>query len=169
MKNEKRVRLKPLRESGCNDPAGVVHFGRDSWSQIEKSALHDFDRLICTDAVAARVVVALIRLTERGSGGVVVISRASLCNMLNVSNATLGRAITRLINERWVQRVRIGSVAAFAVSSAVAWTGSRTEREFAVFSATVVAARSEQDAETLESHELRQLPALQSIAKFDDD
>lgn len=140
-------------------PQEVVHYSPMTFSMIEKQALLDMDTLIAREPTAARVLTHLIRLTEPGSGGVVIISRATLGKMLKVSDPTVGRAIRVLVEGSWIQRMRIGGAYALAVNKSVAWTGPRGQMEHAVFTATVVASRDEQDAAALASPDLRRVPA----------
>ena len=107
---------------------------------------------------AARLIVSLIRLIEPGSGGVVVISRAAMAELLEVSLPTVQRALKTLVSGHWVQRLKIGGAYALAVNKTVAWVGPRGQLDHAVFSATVVASRAEQDAAGINPGELRQLP-----------
>lgn len=88
----------------------------------------------------------------------VVISRAAMAELLEVSLPTVQRALKTLVGGQWVQRIKIGGAYALAVNKAVAWVGPRGQLDHAVFSATVVASRAEQDAAGLNPGELRQLP-----------
>ena len=125
---------------------------------IEKVALHNLDLLMQKDMQAARLVMSLIRLMEPGSGGVVVISRAAIGELLGVSLPTVQRALKTLVEGGWVQRIKIGGAYALAINKTVAWVGPRGQMEHAVFNATVIASRSEQDAAGINPGELRQLP-----------
>ena len=136
----------------------VIQPGFAHFAMVEKVALHNLDELMRTDMQAARLIVSLIRLIEPGSGGVVVISRAAIAELLDVSLPTVQRALKTLVGGHWVQRIKIGGAYALAVNKAVAWVGPRGQLEHAVFSATVVASRAEQDAAGLNPGELRQLP-----------
>lgn len=136
----------------------VIQPGHAHFAMIEKTALHNLDELIVEDMQAARLIVSLIRLMEAGSGGVVVISRTSMAEMLGVSLPTVQRALKTLVNGRWVHRLKIGGAYALAVNEAVAWVGKRGELSHAVFNATVVASRSEQDAVGIDPGPLRQIP-----------
>lgn len=136
----------------------VVQTGSAHFAMIEKVALHNLDELMQKDMQAARLVMSLIRLMEPGSGGVVVISRAAIAELLGVSMPTVQRALKTLVEGAWVQRIRIGGAYALAINNAVAWVGPRGQMAHAVFNATVVASRSEQDKYGLEPGELRQIP-----------
>lgn len=135
----------------------VIQPGPAHFAMVEKQALHNLDSLMREDMNAARLIVSLIRLLEPGSGGVVVISRKTIQELLGVSESTVARCLRTLSNGGWVQRMRIGGAYALAVNKTVAWVGPRGEMERAVFSATVVASRSEQDEEALNPPALKQL------------
>lgn len=136
----------------------VVGPGRATFAMVEKAALLNIDVLMRQDMQAARLIMSLIRLMEPGSAGVVVISRQSMAELLGVSLPTVQRALKTLIEGHYVQRIKIGSAYAIAVNKAVAWVGPRGGMDHAVFTATVVASRSEQDALSLAPGELKQLP-----------
>lgn len=139
----------------------LIQPGSAHFAMVEKTALHNLDELMRTDMQAARLIVSLIRLIEPGSGGVVVISRAAMAELLEVSLPTVQRALKTLVAGKWVQRIKIGGAYALAVNKAVAWVGPRGQLDHAVFSATVVASRSEQDAAGINPGDLRQLPMAQ--------
>ena len=136
----------------------VIQPGQAHFAMVEKTALYNLDELMRQDMQAARLVVSLIRLMEPGSGGVVVISRASMAELLGVSLPTVQRALKTLVDGHWVHRIKIGGAYALAVNKAVAWVGPRGQLSHAVFSATVIASRSEQDAVGLDPGTLRQIP-----------
>lgn len=136
----------------------VVQTGSAHFAMIEKVALHNLDELMQKDMQAARLVMSLIRLMEPGSGGVVVISRAAIAELLGVSMPTVQRALKTLVEGAWVQRIRIGGAYALAINKTVAWVGPRGQMDHAVFNATVVASRAEQDKYGLDPGELRQIP-----------
>lgn len=136
----------------------VVQPGQAHFAMIEKVALHNLDLLMQKDMQAARLIMSLIRLMEPGSGGVVVISRAAIGELLGVSLPTVQRALKTLVEGGWVQRIKIGGAYALAINKTVAWVGPRGQMEHAVFNATVVASRSEQDEYALNPGELRKIP-----------
>lgn len=136
----------------------VVQPGQAHFAMIEKTALYNLDQLMGVDMQAARIIVSLIRLMEPGSGGIVVASNKALQELLGVSESTIARAMRTLIKGQWVQRIRIGGAYALAVNKAVAWVGPRGQMDHAIFQATVIAARSEQDDVALNPGELRQIP-----------
>jgi hypothetical protein len=152
------TRPKPVSTSAKQED--VINHGVMTFSMIEKQALLDMDQLIAKEPTAARVLNHLIRLTEPGSGGVVIISRATLGKMLKVSDPTVGRAIRVLVDGCWIQRMRVGGAYALAVNRSVAWTGPRGKMDHAVFNAVVVASRDEQSEDALASPDLRRVPTI---------
>lgn len=135
----------------------VIYPGNAHFAMIEKEALHNVDVLMKADMQAARLLLSLIRLMEPGSGGVVVISRQGIAELLDVSMPTVQRALKTLVEGLWVRRVRIGGAYALAINRDVAWVGPRGDLTHAVFQATVIAARSEQDALAFSSKPLRKI------------
>lgn len=150
--------MKKLKAVEGSPISQVVQPGRANFAMIEKVALHNLDQLMQEDMQAARLVMSLIRLMEPGSGGVVVASNKSLQELLGVSESTVARALRSLVKGNWVQRIRVAGAHALAINKTVAWVGPRGQMEHAVFNATVIASRSEQDAAGINPGELRQLP-----------
>lgn len=115
--------------------------------------LHALEELMSIHIQAARLIVALMRLMESETSGVVVISRTGYAELIGVSIPTITRAMKTLVAGNWVQRMKIGTSYALAVNTSVAWPA----RGDAVFKATVVAARSEQSEVELSSQALRRV------------
>jgi len=153
----KNIRLKTQHGSQLSD---VVIPGQATFAMVEKQALANLDELIQVDPHAARLIVSLIRLLEAHGGNVVVISNKAIEELLGVSRSTAMRSLRLLKEGNWVQRIRIGGANALAINNAVAWVGPRGAMAHAAFTATVVASRSEQDAETLQSIQPKKLPAV---------
>jgi hypothetical protein len=153
--SDMKARLKTTIGAPINK---VVQPGQAHFAMIEKSALYNLDQLMGEDMQAARIVISLIRLMEPGSGGVVVASNKALQELLGVSESTVARSLRTLIKGQWVQRIRIGGAYALAVNKEVAWVGPRGQIDHAIFQATVIAARSEQDEAALNPGQLRQIP-----------
>ena len=134
---------------------------RSHFAMIELLALEGLGDLISRAPKAAHLVVLLIRRMQSGSSGVVVCSRETMRELMGCSMPTVERALRLLIEEGWVQRIRIGGAHALAINHRVAWIGSRGDIEHAVFGATVIASRSEQDALALNPPPMKNLPILQ--------
>jgi hypothetical protein len=131
-----------------------------TWAQIQMDALEELQGLTRRAPKAAELMLALIRCMQPGSGGVVVASRETMRELLGASMPTVERALRVLIGEGWVQRIRIGSAHALAINERVAWVGPRGDLPHAVFSATVIASRAEQDAMALSPPPMRRVPIV---------
>ena len=131
-----------------------------TWAQLNLAASEDLRGLIDRMPKAAKLILLLIEHMQPGSGGVVVVSRATMAEMINASLPTIDRALKLLADEGWVQKMRIGGAFALAVNHRVAWIGNRGDIQHAVFGATVIASRSEQDALGLSPPAVRQVPML---------
>jgi len=140
-------------DTELDERRSAAHF-----AMIEKQALANLDVLMRENFQAARLILSLIRFLDPGTGGVVVISKQTMAEMMGVSESTIARSLKVLIEGKWIQRIRIGSAHALAVNDTVAWVGARSDRQFASFSAVVVASRSEQDKNDLTPGDLRKLP-----------
>lgn len=130
------------------------------FAMVELRALEAMTELNARAPKSVSLLLALIRRMSPGSAGVVVCSRETMRELLGVSMPTVERALRVLINEGWVQRIRIGGAHALAINSRVAWIGPRGQLQHAVFEATVIASRTEQDAIALEPPPLRQVPVV---------
>lgn len=136
-------------------PITNAHF-----AMVELHALEGLSGLVRSHPKAAELMLMLIRQMPPGSGGVVVCSRETMAEMLGCSLPTIYRALNVLIDDGWVQRMRVGSAHALAVNHQVAWVGPRGDIQHAVFSATVIASRTEQDEKGLNPPPLRSVPIL---------
>ena len=150
--------MKRLKAISGSPLSQIIQPGNATFAMVEKVALHNLDKLMQEDMQAARLVMSLIRLMEPGSGGIVVASNKSLQELLGVSESTVARALRTLVKGHWIQRIRVAGAHAIAVNKTVAWVGPRGKMDHAVFNATVIASRSEQDEYALNPGELRQIP-----------
>ena len=155
MTKTKPVTLKATQKIGAPITQNA-HF-----AMIELAALEGLHGLMKSSPKAAELIVCLVRRMSPGSGGVVLASRETMRELLNCSMPTVDRALKVLIDGGWVQRIKVGGAHALAINSRVAWIGPRGELQHAVFGATVIASRSEQDAIALNPPPMRELPILQ--------
>lgn len=135
---------------------------RMRFAMVELDALEYMGELIKRAPNSAQLLVKLIRMMSPHSGGVIVVSRETMRELMGCSMPTVDRALKLLMEEGWVQRIRIGGASALAINHRVAWVGDRGEIQHAVFGATVVASRSEQDALSLNPPEPKHVPMIQA-------
>lgn len=93
----------------------------------------------------------------------VVCSRNVLAEVTGCSIATVGRAIRILKDDNWIDTVKIGNASAYCVNERAFWQAGRNQRQYAVFSATVIAAASEQDSDFREKakQKLTYIPVIE--------
>ena len=144
------LRLKATRMMG----------GPITWAQLNLKAAEDLCGLMRRNRWAAELVLTLITRMEPGGAGVVVASRETMRELLGCSMPTVDRAMRIIIDEGWAQRIKIGGAHALAINSRVAWIGPRGDLPHAVFAATVIASRAEQDALALDPPPMRTVPVM---------
>ena len=104
----------------------------------------------------------LILITERmNKSNALVISQATLGQMLGYGRTTIHKATKLLEDEKWLQVVKVGTANAYIVNSKVVWRDHSGKR-YGSFYAEVLVSEEEQHktAEQLESVELRNIPVL---------
>jgi len=132
-----------------------------SWVQTERAAHEAWAKLSVKKPLAAGVMHVLI--ARMGPHNALVISQKTLAAVLGVTDRSVRSAIAHLIEERWLQVVRLngpGTVAAYVVNSVVAWSQKRENLHLAAFTATVVACADDQKESTLEHRQLRKIPMI---------
>lgn len=164
--------LDDMGSQGMNDFSGD-HDGTRShgtdrvvnshFVQLTRDESVDIGQLILEDHVAG--VLLHLMLKHMGKNNVVVMSSQVMQEATGKSRTTITRAVKKLLDERWVQAIRIGSARGFAVNEKVAWTDRADKRRHAVFSATVVASRSEQEESELQfDKSLRRVSVVEKIS-----
>lgn len=131
------------------------------WVQTERKAHEAWASLIQRKPRAAMLMHHLV--ARMGHQNAVVIGQKTLAKLMGVHERTVRRAVADLVDEKWVQVVRIGSgkEAAYVVNDRIAWGQKRgAMRDLSVFSATVVADIEDQDQAALEGVELKRIPTL---------
>lgn len=134
-----------------------------SFAMVSDEALAHIDMLIKDHPQAARFLMKLIHYLPAGTAGVVVMSRQTACELMDCSLSSIARSINILRSGGWIQTIRISGAYAFAINSRVAWRGNRSDIEHAVFNATVVASRSEQEPSFDVDIKPRAVPISQAI------
>lgn len=133
-----------------------------TWAQLNLDAAEDLRGLMRRNRWSAELILCLIQKMEPGAGGVVLVSRETMKELLGCSMPTVDRALKTIITEGWAQRIKVGGASALAINHRVAWIGPRGDIQHAVFGATVIASRSEQDAIALDPPPMRPIPMMHS-------
>ncbi|HIE7356409.1 TPA: helix-turn-helix domain-containing protein [Klebsiella pneumoniae] len=131
-----------------------------TWVQTERKAHEAWAGLIARKPRAAMLLHHLV--AQMGHQNAVVISQKTLAKLLGVNERTVRRAVADLVEERWIQVVRLGrgKEAAYVVNDRVAWGQPRDQLRLSVFSAAVVADFDDQDEALLGHGDLRRIPTL---------
>lgn len=139
--------MKPLRK----DPADFTMVTRGYWSDL---------RSLSRRMPAAFEILTLI--TERmNKSNALVISQATLGQLLDYGRTTIHKAIKLLEEEKWLQIVKVGTANAYVVNSKVVWRDHSGKR-YSSFYAEIIVSEAEQEKSVaeLENLELRHLPIL---------
>ncbi len=130
------------------------------WVQTERKAHEAWAGLIARKPRAAQLLHHLV--AQMGAQNAVVVSQKVLAQLMGCDIRTVSRSVSVLVEESWIQVVRIGKgkEAAYVVNDRVAWGQPRDQLRLSVFSATVVADLDDQEPEALEHRDLRRIPTL---------
>lgn len=139
--------MKPIRK----DPVDFV--------QITRGYLQDMRELSRRSQSAHQILWLLTERMNRTNA--VVMSQATMAQILGYSPSTIKRGVALLKAERWVQTVNIGTANGYIVNSKVLWRDHSGKR-YASFYAEVVVSADEQSRpiEEWDNIDLRQMPIL---------
>lgn len=112
--------------------------------QVSRQYLKQMRSLARKSPLAHEILYYLVEHMGRTTNAVVV-SYATLCEVMTVSRPTVGRAIKLLKEDNWIDAVKIGNATAYCVNARVFWQAGRHQKKYAIFQATVIASESEQD------------------------
>lgn len=137
--------------------------GRENYNfvQLSRSYLVAMRKLTRKSPIAHEILYYLIEHMGRTTNAVVC-SRAVLAEVTGTTTRTVSRAIALLKADNWIDTVKIGNASAYCVNERAFWQAARNQRHYAVFSATVIAAGSEQETGFREKakHKLRHIPII---------
>lgn len=134
---------------------------RGSWVQTERAGHEAWAQLIHKNPRAAQLLHILVsKMDEKAA---LVASHKLLSELCGVSIMTIRRSLTTLVEQNFIQTVRIGSerggVLGYIVNSRIAWADSRDNLKYASFSARVLVTSTEQTT-PLEGPALNQIPHM---------
>lgn len=146
-----------------NEPS-EAHPSTDNYNfvQVSRSYLREMRGLARKSPVAHEILYYFVEHMGRTTNAVVC-SRNVLAEVTGCSIATVGRAIRVLKDDNWIDTVKIGNASAYCVNERAFWQAGRNQRQYAVFSATVIAAASEQDSDFREKakQKLTYIPVIE--------
>lgn len=151
-------RLAPHGEPSEDHPSTDNY----NFVQVSRSYLREMRGLARKSPVAHEILYYLVEHMGRTTNAVVC-SRNVLGEVTGCSIATVGRAIRILKDDNWIDTVKIGNASAYCVNERAFWQAGRNQRQYAVFSATVIAAASEQDSDFREKakQKLTYIPVIE--------
>lgn len=138
-------------------PNNLAPRENSNFVQIKNQYLKDIQNLIADSPVSAQILFFFIEKMGRYNNSVVC-SYQTLIEITGYSRATIGRAIKYLKQHQWIDTVKVGSATAYCVNAQVAWRAANNERQYAIFSSTVVATSSEQNKDYLTDKKLKRIP-----------
>lgn len=143
---------KEVEERASRVPANFV--------QISRASMRDIRSLSDRSSLALKVLMLLVEKMNRQNA--IVISQKALCQLTGKSRQSIHKAISLLEKERWVKVLKVATANAYLINERVFWTSDTGKRKYALFSAMVVAAESEQKitAEEWDDIEAKQFPFL---------
>lgn len=133
------------------NPADFTMVTRGYWADL---------RSLSRRMPAAFEILTLI--TERmNKSNALVISQATMCQILGYGRTTVHKAVRLLEDEKWVQVVKVGTANAYIVNSKVVWRDHSGKR-YGSFFAEVMVSETEQakTVEEMDGLELKHLPIL---------
>lgn len=125
--------------------------------QVTRSYLPEWRQLTRKSPLAAEILLFLIEHMGKQNNAVVA-SYATIQKLTGRSRATVARAIKLLKEQNWIDVVQVGTATAYAVNERVAWRTHANQRQYAMFSATVVAGASEQ--REIRKSSLKHIPVI---------
>jgi biotin operon repressor len=144
--------LKPIKK----DPA--------DFTMITRGYIKDIRELSKRSAVAFNMLMLIVERMDRANA--LVISQATLGKVLGYGRTTIHKATRLLIEERWLQVIKIGTASGYVVNSKVAWRTHNGER-YASFYAEIFVSEHEQahSIEDWNNLELKHVPVIRAGEK----
>lgn len=142
-----RRAMKPVRK----DPQDFTMVTRGYWAEL---------RSLSKRMPAAFELLTLI--TERmNRSNALVISQATIGQLLGYGRTTIHKAVKLLEEERWLQVVKVGTANAYVVNSKVMWA-DKSGKRYGSFFAEVIVGEDEQNktVEELNRLEIKHLPII---------
>lgn len=129
-----------------------------NFTQFGNSYLPSWRSLIRKNPIAAEILMFLIEHMGRHHNAVVV-SYNTMMELTGRSRPTISRAIRALKEDNWIDAIQVGNTTAYAVNERVAWRSHANQRQYAYFSASVVASSSEQ--REIRKNQLKHIPVIE--------
>lgn len=127
--------------------------------QLTRGSMRDMRELSSRSLAAFQILFLIAERMNKTNA--LVISQATLSEILGFTRSTVNVAVKLLEKERWVQVIKIGQSNAYVANAQVVWRDASGKR-YTSFNAQVVASESEQDGpiENWDNVQLRHVPIL---------
>ena len=131
-----------------------------------RAYLHSWRGLIRKNALGAEVLMFFIETMGRTTNAVVC-SYKTLSELTGYSRTSVATAIRTLKDDNWIDTIKVGNATAYCVNERVVWQAKKSQRKYAIFSATVVAGESEQDSDfhTKINKDLKYIPFVEKTER----
>lgn len=134
---------------------------KGSWVQTERKAHEKWASLISRKPRAAALLHLIV--ANMNSRGALIASQTTLAELSGTSVSTVKRAVKVLVDEQWIQTIRIGSerggALAYVVNRRVAWADKRANGQYALFDARVLVSEKD-NPQGLEGPDLTRIPSM---------
>ena len=139
--------VQPVHEFGLGSTM-ENEISKDNYNfvQVSRGYLAQVRKLARKSPIANDILFYLVEHMGRTTNAVVC-SYKTLQEATGVSRTSVANAVKLLKNENWIDAVKIGNATAYCVNERVFWQAGRNQRQYAIFSATVIASASEQDSD----------------------
>lgn len=111
--------------------------------QLRRMFMRDWRTLTKESPVAVQIMFYFMEYMNTKQN-IVVCSYKTLQEVTGYSRASVSRGIKTLKDKNWIDTVRVGSATAYAINERIVWGSTFANRRYAVFSATCIAAESDQ-------------------------
>lgn len=134
----------------------------NDYKMADPAYLAEIRALAKRNPVGFQILTFLMERMNRSNA--VVISQATMCQILGYGRTSVHNAVRLLEAERWLQIVKVGTATGYIVNFKVVWAG-QNEARFSSFQAEIVISESEQtqNIQDWDNLELRCVPPFQAV------
>lgn len=129
---------------GTENNKSLVGEKNYNFVQISREYLKNWRALVRKNPLSVEILMFLIEKMGRTTNAVVC-SYKTLTELTGYSRTSIAKGLKILKEDNWIETVKIGNATAYCVNERVAWQAARNQRNYAIFSATVVVSENEQE------------------------
>lgn len=117
--------------------------------------------------MAVLIFVYILKSIDRQNA--IVISQETLGEIFEVSRTTIWKAQKELEDSNFIKVVKVGTANAYIVNSDLVWTTYNNKKQYAIFTAQVVASKSEQKLKKLKTTKIPVAHLEKSLFTIDEE